>query len=66
MTCSIDKKIEHLGDLFLDLSKAFDMIDHELLVKKMQFEFGVQGNTEEWFRIYLCGRCQRVCVVQAT
>ena len=30
MTCSIDKKIEHLRDLFLDLSKAFDMIDHEL------------------------------------
>jgi len=36
------------GALFLDLSKAFDLIDHELLLKKMQLEFGVQGNAEEW------------------
>ena len=42
------------------------MIDHELLLKKMQLEFGLQGNAEEWFRIYLFGRRQRVCVGQAT
>ena len=55
-----------VGALFLDLSKAFDLIDHELLLKKMQLEFGVQGNAEEWFRSYLSGRRQRVCVGQAT
>ena len=27
--------------LFLDLSKALGMIDHELLLKKMQLKFGV-------------------------
>ena len=55
-----------VGALFLDPSKAFDLIDHEPLLKKMRLEFGVQGNAEEWFRIYLCGRGQRVCVGQAT
>jgi len=55
-----------VGALFLDLSKAFDLTDHELLLKKMQLEFGVQGNAEEWFRSYLSGRRQRVCVGQAT
>lgn len=55
-----------VGALFLDLSKAFDMINHELLLKKMRLEFGVVGRAEEWFRSYLSGRRQRVCVGQAT
>ena len=56
-----------VGALFLDLSRAFGLIDHELLLKKMQLEFGAQGNAEEWwFRSYLSGRHQRVCVGQAT
>ena len=30
-----------IGALVLDISKAFDMIDSELLLKKMKFEFGI-------------------------
>ena len=55
-----------VGALFLDLSKAFDTINHELLLKKMQLKFGVVGRAEEWFRTYLNGRHQRVRVQQAT
>ena len=53
-----------VGALFLDLSKAFDMIDHELLLKKMRLEFGIVGKAQEWFQTYLSGRRQRVCVGQ--
>ena len=55
-----------VGALFLDLSKAFDVINHELLLNKMQLEFGVVGKADEWFRNYLSGRRQRVCVGQET
>ena len=48
--------------LFLDLSKAFDMIDHKLLLRKMQLEFGVMGEEKGWFQAYLSGRCQRVSI----
>ena len=54
------------GALFLDLSKAFDMIDHELLLKKMQLKFGVMGRAEKLFQTYLNGTCQSVPVEQAT
>ena len=48
-----------VGALLLDLSKAFDLIDHELLLKKMQLDFGVHGNAEECFRIYLLWKVPR-------
>ena len=48
--------------LFLDLSKAFDMIDHKLLLRKMRLEFGVMGEAGDWFQAYLSGRRQRVCI----
>ena len=35
---------DNYGALFLDLSQAFDLIVHELLLKNMQLEFGVVGN----------------------
>ena len=46
--------------LFLDLIKAFDMINHKLLLRKMQLEFGVMGEEEGWFQAYLSGRRQGV------
>jgi len=58
-----------VGALLLDLSKAFDLIDHELLLKKMQMQldFGVHGNAEECFRIYLLWKVPRsIWVGQAT
>ena len=34
-------------------SKAFDMIDHKLLLSKMRLQFGVMGEAGDWFQAYL-------------
>ena len=45
--------------IFLDLKKAFDVCNHEILFKKLASK-GVTGNSLKWFRIYLSGRRQIV------
>ena len=50
---------EHIGAVLIDLSKAFDSIDHALLLKKLQ-SYGVEGNEFNWFTNYLTSRKQRV------
>ena len=52
---------EIVGTILIDLSKAFDSIDHNLLVSKLE-AYGVRGNEKEWFLNYLTDRQQRVVV----
>jgi len=44
---------------FLDLKKAFDTVDHSILVKK-NYHFGIKGNAQNLFANYLSNRKQFV------
>jgi len=44
----------------LDLTAAFDTVDHDLLMLKLERQFGLRGAAVDWFRSYLCGRTYRV------
>jgi hypothetical protein len=56
----IDSKQFAVG-MFFDFTKAFDMVDHELLLCKMS-HIGVRGTALGWFSSYLEGRRQSVTI----
>ena len=55
---SIDQKKYGCG-IFIDLRKAFDTVNHEILLKKLD-HVGIRGVAIEWFRSYLTNRKQFV------
>ena len=40
----------------LDISAAFDSIDHDVLASRLESQFGVVGAASSWLRSYLRGR----------
>ncbi len=48
--------------VLLDLSSAFDTVDHSLLLEMLQHDVGITGKALSWFESYLTGRCHRVTV----
>jgi len=50
---------ENCIGIFIDLSKAFDTIDHAILFDKLEY-YGIRWNMITWFRNYLKNRFQYV------
>ena len=57
--CENLEKSYHTAAVYLDLSKAFDLVSHELLLVRLQ-DSGVVNNVLAWFRSYLSDRTQSV------
>ena len=60
ISLAIDKNEYSIG-IFIDLSKAFDTLDHNILLKKL-YHYGIRGKAWDWFNSYLCNRKQCVCL----
>ena len=58
LSTSIDSKNITVG-VFIDLKKAFDTIDHSLLIRKLEF-YGIRGKALSWVKSYLDNRKQYV------
>ena len=58
ITSSLDKG-EFTISLFIDFRKAFDTVDHHILLDKL-FHYGIHGKSHDWIKSYLSDRYQYV------
>ena len=51
--------------VLLDLSAAFDTVNHDLLLSRLEKRFEITGTVLNWFKSYLCSRTQFVSINQS-
>jgi len=49
----------HVGGILCDMAKAFDCVNHEILLTKLHF-CGIQGVPTHWFKLCLTNRREKV------
>jgi hypothetical protein len=55
---ALDRNLHVIG-IFLDLSKVYDVLNHSMLLDKLDL-YGVRGSANKWFKSYLTNRTQFV------
>ena len=58
---ALDQK-KMVGLVLLDLSAAFDTVNHSVLLNRLQHRIGLSGKALDWVKSYLSNRSQRVTV----
>ena len=58
---SLENNLYTLG-VFTDLSKAFDTVNHSMILKQLEI-YGIHGKYLEWFKSYLRNRKQYIQIV---
>ena len=46
--------------VLLDLTAAFDTVDHDIMLQRLKQTFGIDGAAHRWFRSFLIGWTQYV------
>ena len=57
---NMDNKLYSCG-IFIDLKKAFDTVDHDILLGKLS-HYGIRGVVNDWFSSYLKHRSQTTLI----
>ena len=52
----------HVECSLIDLQKAYDTVDHNILISKL-YHYGIKGTPHQWFKSYLTGR-QRYATIK--
>ena len=48
--------------VLLDLSAAFDTVNHSIMLYRLTHDIGVKGAAKKWFKSYLSGRTTCICI----
>ena len=48
--------------VLLDLSAAFDTVNHSILLDRLTHDIGAKGAAQKWFKSYLSGRTTCICI----
>ena len=64
LTAADQKKVTLLG--LLDMSAAFDTVDHSIMLRRLETSFGIAGAVLSWLKSFLQDRTQQVLLGESS